>query len=78
MYVSVCVIVMKLSVEISLSNVELTRNCMQEKRIKNNTVTCFVFWKNLCSAGFVNLSTTDLLGRVIFCRRRLSWVLHDF
>ena len=36
MYVCVCVIVMRLSVEISLSNVELTRNYMQERE-KNKT-----------------------------------------
>lgn len=27
-----------------------------------NTVICFVFWKDLCSAGFVNLGTIDILG----------------
>ena len=37
MYVCVCVIVMRLSVEISLSNVGLTRNYMQERE-KNKTI----------------------------------------
>ena len=45
---------------------EQTRNYKQERKKNENTVTCFIFWKNLYNAGFVNLSTTDLLSQIIF------------
>lgn len=50
-----CVLAIKLSVQISLSNVELPRDYRGKKTeitIKNNTVTCFAFWKDLSVRGF--------------------------
>lgn len=51
----VCVLVMRLSVQISLSNEELSRDYRRKRTeisIKNNTMTSFAFWKDLSVQGF--------------------------
>lgn len=66
----VCVLVMRLSVQISLSNAELLRDYRGKRteiRIKNNTMTCFAFRKDLSVQRFeLNNSFSGGVER-LFC-----------